>query len=224
MDGQEWIDVNDKTYGPYIGIELPRIRDLSNMVAEYTQNDLLTLETSMNEIEWTEVTDLNVLEDARYIRIINKTENEVAFDISTLEVNSTEFKGKEIISTNFASVENPNNAFDGSWTTQAWFKNNQDAGKYVTYDLGRTININSLKFVMNDYENDFIRNGKISLSEDGETWTDAIIIGGDFGSDAKIEDIYPSHEVSYYTISARDLNVNARYLKVEITKSPNVSK
>ena len=208
----------------YVGIKLPRIKDLTEIVKDYTESENLTLETSMNEIEWETINNLNELQDARYIRIINKTENPIAFNLNNLEVHSLEYQGKTLKDTNFTAVENTDKAFDNDWTTQAWFKNNQDQGKYFTYDLGRLININSLKMVVNDYEHDYIRNGVIKASEDGNTWTDVLTIGGNLDGSAEISDAFPNHEISYNTISVAGLNINARYLRVEVTKTLNIAK
>lgn len=212
--------------GQYVGLMFPRIRDLQRIEANYTNDSLLTLETSMNGIEWITVEDFTRLEDARYVRIVNHGEGDVTFNLTSLKVTSLEFEPISVFAKNLNEYggNKATSAFDGDWTTPTWFSNNQNPGSYITYDLGQVLDIDSLELVMNDFENDFIRNGKISLSLDGKNWEDAIIIGGDFGADAKIEDIYPHHKISYYTIDARNVNTQARYLKVEITKSPGISK
>lgn len=66
--------------GEFIGIEFPYARKLTSVRANYTNKDKLTLECSYNGFDWV----LPASSDARYIRIINKGNANVAFRLTEL--------------------------------------------------------------------------------------------------------------------------------------------
>lgn len=70
----------------YVGIKLNKIREITNIISEVTNKDNLTLETSINGVEWTEATDGETKTVARYVRLVNKSKDAVKFDIARLEV------------------------------------------------------------------------------------------------------------------------------------------
>ncbi|KRF61503.1 hyaluronidase [Bacillus sp. Soil768D1] len=72
--------------GQYVGIKLNKIKELTTIIADVINNDKLTLEASINGVEWTEVTDLTKVTNACYVRVINNTKDAVTFDITNLEV------------------------------------------------------------------------------------------------------------------------------------------
>ncbi|SCP97494.1 beta-N-acetylglucosaminidase domain-containing protein [Anaerobium acetethylicum] len=209
----------------YIGIKLNRIKDLSSITTNVSLSGL-TLETSRNEVEWTAVTDLNTLEDARYIRIINKTASTATFHITSFKVNSAEYAEKSMVSNTFGSVETPLNVFDNDRTTEAIYKNSQTAGYNIVYDLGRTIDLDTIKIVLNDSNVDFPRHAKLSVSSDKTNWTEVLTIGsqteanpGEAANTDSIFDVMPDHEISYCVKEAAGISKAARYLKFEITRS-----
>lgn len=79
--------------GQYVGIKLNKIKELTTIIADGTNNDKLTLEASINGVEWTGVTDLTNVTNARYVRVINNTKDAVTFDIANLEV---QFSNKDV--------------------------------------------------------------------------------------------------------------------------------
>ncbi len=66
--------------GEYIGIKLDRIKDLKDIDLDVSNMEGLTLQTSLNGIEWSNVTKKSTLEDARYIRII--ADKTIYFDLN----------------------------------------------------------------------------------------------------------------------------------------------
>lgn len=202
--------------GQYFGLVLPRIRDVVSIDGVEAPENVV-IEVSENASEWTEYKGGEV--NARYVRYINKGESDVTFNFTTLTVKSDEVITPYVSDTNFATVEGAANAFDYDRTTMAWFKNAQAAGKYFTYDLGQTIELNKLEFVVYDGENDYIRNADISVSEDGKKWTKVITIG-DGTTDKGIGEIYGNHNylVSYYSVKNEEIGgLPTRYIKVELT-------
>lgn len=208
--------------GQYIGIVLPRIRDVISIEGVEAPEGVV-IEVSENAVEWNEYNGGEV--NARYIRYINKGEADATFNFAALTVKSDEIVAPYVSDTNFTSIEGAANAFDYNRGTMAWFKNAQGAGKYFTYDLGQTIDLNKLEFIVYDGEHDFIRNADISVSEDGSDWTKVITIG-DGTTDKEIGEIYGNHNylISYYSVKNEEIGgIPARYIKVELTSNAGAS-
>ena len=208
----------------YIGLKLDRIHEIKNIVSDLTTNNVI-IQVSKNNYEWETVTAGDIYKDARYIRIINNQDTSVTFNINEFVVNTVEVNEKKINSTNF-SVVNPLNVFDGDWTTATAYENSQNVGKYFVYDLGQVIDMTSFKAICTDSEWDYPRHGKFSVSTDGENWVDIMTLGnqsevnpGEAENTDEIGFVLPDHEISYNTKKVTDLNVKARYLKFEITKT-----
>ena len=208
----------------YIGLKLDRIHEIKNIVSDLTNNDVI-IQVSKNNYEWETVTTGDIYKDARYIRIINNQDMSVTFNINEFVVNTVEVGEKKISSTNF-SVADPLNVFDGDWTTATAYQSSQNAGKYFVYDLGQEIDMTSFKAVCTDSEWDYPRHGKFSVSVDGENWVDIMTLGnqnevnpGEAENTDEIGFVLPDHEISYNTKKVTNLNVKARYLKFEITRT-----
>ena len=79
-------DLNDVTLaeGQYVGVKLDKIRELTNIVADITNSDKLTLETSINGVEWTAVENTTKAVAARYVRVINNTKDAVKVNVTNL--------------------------------------------------------------------------------------------------------------------------------------------
>lgn len=214
----------------YIGLKLDRIHELAEITSTLS-NDKVTVQVSKNNVEWKDVNvkegkAAKVTDDARYVRIINKTENPITFNIDEFTVKTVEIYGKSMKETNYASKEGVLNAFDGSITSQAWFKENQTKGKYFVYDLGQEITLNKFKVICSDGEHDFPRHAKFSVSTDGKTWEEIMTLGnqdkdneGEATNSDHINTVLPDHEISYNTKTADNINKKARYLKFEITRN-----
>ena len=215
--------------GEYIGIKLDRIKDLKGIDLDVSNMEGLTLQTSLNGMEWINVTKKSTLEDARYIRII--ADKTITFDLNKLEVTSNEVYEPSLVSA-YAGTYGDNVAklaFDGNLNTYAQFNAVPRKGNTIVYDLGQTINVNNLKYLVLDTEKDHIRDAKIQLSLDGKEWTDAIVIGDgkkdEGGADAKPQDNGYIHgslsngkvPISHAYMDSGKINVSARYLRVEFT-------
>ncbi len=215
--------------GEYIGIKLDRIKDLKGIDLDVSNMEGLTLQTSLNGMEWSNVTNKSTLEDARYIRII--ADKTITFDLNKLEVTSNEVYEPSLVSA-YAGTYGDNAAklaFDGNLNTYAQFNAVPRKGNTIVYDLGQTIDVNNLKYLVLDTEKDHIRDAKIQLSLDGKEWTDAIVIGDgkkdEGGADAKPQDNGYTHgslsngkvPISHAYMDSGKINVSARYLRVEFT-------
>ena len=193
----------------YIGLKLDRVHEITTIENQLKDADGITLEVSKNGYEWTEyAAGKNV--DARYVRLINKTDAKKTFDIQKLSLKTFEIYEKSLVAdqTTFAigeAASNPaTNLFDGDRTTQVIYQGSQNQGAKFVYDLGQTIDLKTLKVVCRDSEIDFPRHAKISVSTDGQKWTDEMTIGnqdkeneGEASNEDNINDVLPLHETSY---------------------------
>ena len=170
--------------------------------------------------------------DARYVRLINKTDAMKIFDIQKLSLKTFEIYEKSLVAdqTTFAigeAASNPaTNLFDGDRTTQVIYQGSQNQGAKFVYDLGQTIDLKTLKVVCRDSEIDFPHHAKISVSTDGQKWTDVMTIGnqdkeneGEASNEDNINDVLPLHETSYNAKLEENINQKARFIKFEITRT-----
>lgn len=201
--------------------------DLSdkNIEAQY-----LRLENQENQESWIAFREFDV--DARYVRLINKTDAKKTFDIQKLSLKTFEIYEKSLVAdqTTFAigeAASNPaTNLFDGDRTTQVIYQGSQNQGAKFVYDLGQTIDLKTLKVVCRDSEIDFPHHAKISVSTDGQKWTDVMTIGnqdkeneGEASNEDNINDVLPLHETSYNAKLEENINQKARFIKFEITRT-----
>ena len=201
--------------------------DLSdkNIEAQY-----LRLENQENQESGIAFREFDV--DARYVRLINKTDAKKTFDIQKLSLKTFEIYEKSLVAdqTTFAigeAASNPaTNLFDGDRTTQVIYQGSQNQGAKFVYDLGQTIDLKTLKVVCRDSEIDFPHHAKISVSTDGQKWTDVMTIGnqdkeneGEASNEDNINDVLPLHETSYNAKLEENINQKARFIKFEITRT-----
>ncbi len=201
--------------------------DLSdkNIEAQYVR-----LENQENQESWIAFREFDV--DARYVRLINKTDAKKTFDIQKLSLKTFEIYEKSLVAdqTTFAigeAASNPaTNLFDGDRTTQVIYQGSQNQGAKFVYDLGQTIDLKTLKVVCRDSEIDFPHYAEISVSTDGQKWTDVMTIGnqdkeneGEASNEDNINDVLPLHETSYNAKLEENINQKARFIKFEITRT-----
>jgi hypothetical protein len=210
--------------GEYLGVKLNRVKDVVDIEAPTVKG--LTVETSLNGIKWEKVKDGVAPADARYIRLLNKQAKPVGFTLESLTVTSFEVEPKSVSETNYTSVENPLGLFDGDFNTPGWFKNSQVAGKYITYDMGQEITLNSLKAVINESEHDYPRHAIIETSLDGNEWTTVMTFGsqdgpneGEAANTDLADAIFDQHESPYRAKEVRDLDQRMKYLRFKMTRT-----
>lgn len=212
----------------YIGLKLDRIHELNEISSTLSTIDGLTIEVSENPYEWKEVVSGKVSENARYIRIMNHTENDITFDIEKFEVTTREVHDKSFLNKfgyGSSNVSDPLNIFDGNWETKLHDGRSQYAGVGFTYDLGQTIHFNSLKVVIHDSTIAYPRHAKISLSMDNKNWTDVLFLGEqDQNNPGEVEGediavVFPENDANFRYKQVSDLDIDARYMKFEITRN-----
>lgn len=228
-DNASMVEIKNGTLqkGEYIGLKLDRIHELTEAIVNGSSLDKLTLQVSRNAHEWTDIKSGSLTENnnARYIRLVNLTDNAVAFDIDEFKILSREFGRLTVSETNMGIIAEGKieDLFDKDRTTGLKYQKTQAVGDYMILDLGQEIDLDELKLVIHDSERDYIRDGKVYVSTNKTEWGEPIIILGDQvantkADDSTINESFPDHEVSYNVAKATEINKKARYIKIEITQ------
>lgn len=218
----------------YIGIKLDRIREIASINIQGSGMDSLITEKSVNAIEWTD----SQAGDARYVRVINKTDQSVTFNLSSITVRTNEIWPMDLDSTNFGGEGNVEDArklgntkywMDGNLSTKAKYCAVQGKDNYVTYDLGQEITLRSLRVYVMDTAIDYPRDAVIEASLDKNSWTKILEIGDgvsnseDDKSTKPVESeggnwVHDSVDVAYAYVENPEIdNVKARYIRLKIT-------
>ena len=226
----------------YIGIDLTRIKDLATIDVE--GQGTLTLEVSKNMVDWVEVSlnarAITTLEDARYVRLINKTDVAVTTNLSKFEVTSNEVTAPVLHSTTMGinsswgvaeDCRNNGAAFDGNVSTMTEFGDLPQKGQYIIYDLGQVRDVYKLEIYCQDSAVNYIRDAVMSVSNDLQNWTDVLEIGdgveniGDAGVKCIDSDAGYSQTTSAYpnvvSIEGTIDTTPARYLRILMTATSN---
>ncbi|WP_419954568.1 beta-N-acetylglucosaminidase domain-containing protein [Neobacillus niacini] len=168
----------------YVGVKLERIKELDSVTVQAT-SEKLTLQASMNEVEWTSPVEGTI---ARYVRLLNNTNEEITFDLNEFSVSSKEIYGPSFVGTDmgissaYAASDSRNAGtllapFDNKFGTKAIFTDYQIKGKAITYSIGEPRIFNSLRVYNEENNINYIRDAKVQLSMDNENWTDVITLG-----------------------------------------------
>ena len=164
--------------GQYIGLKLDRIHAIASINTEGNGTDKLTLQTSLNQKEWTDSTSAK---SARYIRLINNGSTDVTFSLSKFEVTNDEIGAMDLLETNIGGASNSEDArklgttanwMDGDLTSKAKYCATPAKDDYITYTLGQEITLKSLKVYVLDTAIDYPRDAVIQASVDNKTWID----------------------------------------------------
>lgn len=205
----------------YLGIDLTKVKDIREIAVE-PKNSKLTVQTSRNGVEWEE----SGAQPGRYVRLINKTKEDVKFNLDKFEVTSFDILPKKVAGSNYSSsnLDNALAAFDGDFSTAAWYKESQTKGKTITYDLGQTINLKNIKMYVTEGEHDYIRHGIIEVSEDNKSWKKVLSIGNQEGNnqgedDGSVDEVYPNLTVPYRYLEGKGFNYKTRYIRITLTRS-----
>ena len=236
----ELLSGGEATFAPgdYIGYDLRRIKDLATI--EVAEQGELTLQVSVNDVDWVTVEAGAVTEDGRYVRLINLTDADIAANITTFTVTSVEYSGPSLHSSNIGmnaswgvSEDSRENgaAFDGKLDTTTEFGDFVNTGDYFIYDLGQERNIYKLEIYCSDSAVNYIRDAEMQISNDLENWTTVLTIGDGventneasvkcIDSDAGYSQATSSYPNFVSIEGELDEAVTARYLRVIMT-APN---
>lgn len=220
--------------GEFVGIALPRIRQIVDIVADYTAAPGVVLELGMSESEMEEVR-LNGRTPysgyARYIRLRNAGSTVVAFRLNELSVESEEILGVRVESATIGGAGNGEDArkkgnignwFDGNVETTAKLCAAQVAGQDVVIDLGQKREVKNLRLVVRDTQMDYPRQAKVQISMDAAgPWTDVITVNTPGDADTSAVNAgwldvpgYPNYMGQYGELPQAQ---EARYLRIVYT-------
>lgn len=225
--------------GEYIGIALDRITHLSNITVN-DNTDALTLKAGANLDEMKAYTEGGV--DARYVYLVNESQNDVTFILSELALTIDEISGTSLVGVDGLEVNQAykdsdaeltgtyTNWFDGNVDTAAGFSRYQKAGGTITFDLGQSREITSVEALVQDSQINYIRKGVIEVANslDGD-WMAVVTIdsneNGDYSDNTsgsvgwgEASSTYPNFR-SY--LGTLEEPVTARYLRIRITEDYN---
>ena len=214
--------------GEFIGICLPRIRDVVNITCDMEGGDALTLEAGANLLEMKSYTQSEDGIPARYIRVSNHSDQAVTCTLNRLEVYSDEVYPPSISSSTIGGEyqgTSVQDAFDGDLGTELILDDYQNEGGVLVLDLGQTMTIDSLQLINNDSASDYLRYAQIDTAttlENQGDWQELMKIGGpSSGDDTQIVQAEGwTHTISYCYAGSKPgdapLNRQARYLRITI--------
>lgn len=224
------------TQGEYIGFKFARIKDLKEIVTDM-DTSLLTLQVSNNGIHWETVNDLKHPGIGRYVRLINESGTDIAFNINEFSVTSNEVKAAYLYETDLgiaggwgvAEDSRYNGAaFDGDVNTTTEFGTLPQEGQYAIYDLGQLRELYNIKLYNQDSALNYIRDAQIFVSDTLDEWGSPVMIIGDGVENQNDGNISALQSGLYKTSStypnkvyaeSMEFTKTARYLKILFTAS-----
>lgn len=172
----------------------------------------LELEYSYNGQVWETAKDLTAPVGVKYVRLINHSEDTISLDVAKIGfkvqylVPEAAFLNSTL--TGGLTEGNYEDLFDGDLSTGVVTKGKHTEGSYMTFDLGKTMEVYDVQVVTTD-GSDRIYNGKVQISADNQNWTDV----------AKVTNDNSVFEVPYRYISGNGNGASARYLRILLTGS-----
>ncbi|MDY4370493.1 SIALI-17 repeat-containing surface protein [Streptococcus sp. BJSWXB6CM1] len=172
----------------YLGMKLDRLHQAESIQALGTENPSLNLEYSPNAQEWypaDQVTDKSLV---RYVRLVNKTDQEQAVTATSLLVQTKEVQPTTLDSTSMGihqtygrndvrKIKNLDQLFDGVYNNFVEFSDYARKDGHITLKLGSERDIKKIRAYIQDGTQNYLRDGKIQVSQDGKTWTDVVTVG-----------------------------------------------
>lgn len=195
--------------GEYVGIKLVDPAAVAAFKNEATANEL-TLEYSYNGVQWIEVSSARASQTvpAKYLRLINKTETAVNTNVQKVGMSVKYLEADpEFLAASIAGLAEGtyDNVFDGDLSTYILTSGNQQNQTYLTFDLGKTIEVHDVTAITTDGEQCFYH-AKLQVSEDNAAWTDVATVAND-----------SVMEVPYRYVRGDGNGVSARYFRILFT-------
>ncbi|MCR1961320.1 hyaluronoglucosaminidase [Thomasclavelia cocleata] len=156
----------------YIGVTLLGIKELTAIDLQLVNGEALTLQVSKNNLDWVNVNPESTnLPNARYVRLINKTDAPVTFEITkflvTVNAGDAAFEASVPEMSGYA----PQNMFDSNLTT-AYKPDTTEAG-YITYTLSENLDVTKMNIIQKDANS----NAKVLVLVDGENGKEWVQVG-----------------------------------------------
>lgn len=156
----------------YIGVTLLGIKSLADIDLQLENGENLTLQVSKNNVDWVDVNPENTdLPNARYVRLINKTDMPITFKLNKFLVTVNDGDAAFESSVPEAAGYAPQNMFDNNLAT-AYKPDTTEAG-YISYTLSEKLDVTK----MNIIQKDNISNAKVLVLVDGENGREWVQVG-----------------------------------------------
>ncbi|MFX3635380.1 MAG: beta-N-acetylglucosaminidase domain-containing protein [Candidatus Pristimantibacillus sp.] len=198
----------------YIGIKLSSIENIAGITLNHSNNDA-ELESSENGVEWQLVSPgSSYYPSAAYFRLINKGEQAITFDLTTLQVSFQKFVDP-VVTHNYEGIYEGALAgvYDEKVDAKVWFRGRQTPGRFVQVDLGGVVNVKNAAVVINDGEADYFRQGDLQLSVGGTSWETIHTFSNP--GDRSLN--FPEHTAPYRYKRVQVENKPARYIRLYTT-------
>ena len=199
----------------YVGLKLTDIEKISSVQFSGSMTGL-SLQYSENGVEWVALPANGSYPNLAYVRIINLSQQPLELQLNSLSVQLNKFL-PSTATHNFSGIYSGSigNVYDGDLTTKVWFNQNQQVGKYVQVDMGGIVDVENVAVVISDGEGDYLRNGVLQLSLDGQTWTTIHTFNNP--GDRSLN--FPEHEVPYRYLRTEVDHMAARYVRLQVTQA-----
>ena len=222
----------------YLGMKLDRLHQAELIQAVGAENPSLNLEYSPNAQEWypaDQVTDKSLV---RYVRLVNKTDQEQAVTATSLLVQTKEVQPTTLDSTSMGihptygrndvrKIKNLDQLFDGVYNNFVEFSDYARKDGHITLKLGSERAIKKIRAYIQDGTQNYLRDGKIQVSQDGKTWTDLVTVGDGVANETRDDSLTDgwTHDSKMpgnrYIEGELSSPVKANYLRVLYTADYN---
>ncbi|MBS6212400.1 MAG: discoidin domain-containing protein, partial [Proteus hauseri] len=198
--------------GQYIGIKLDEPGAVTKFVKDISDTKGLAFEYSYDELQWTDATEIKDLAGVRYVRLKNSSQDAVQVNINRIgmDVKSLKPEPKLLQATIPSGLKEGTYAdiFDDSLGTYILTSKNAAKDTYMTFDLGKTIEVHDVTAVTTDGPQR-LYNAKIQISQNNRDWVDV----------AKVEGDNSEMVVPYRYVRGDGNGQKARYLRVYFTEN-----
>lgn len=222
----------------YLGMKLDRLHEASSITLEDAGETGLTLEYSANEVEWYRADELPEHTFVRYVRLVNKTDKDQALPAAKLIVKTKEVEPTELQSTTMGihqyygandvrRIHNISQLFDGDYNNFVEFSDYQRKNGEIVMKLGTTRQVKKIRAYIQDAERNYLRDGKIQVSEDGKNWTDVVTVGDGVENEIRDNSLTDgwTHDAAKpgnrYIEGVLDKPVTAKFMRVLFTADYN---
>lgn len=206
----------------FIGIDLGRIREVRNIKALV---DMISAKADLEVYVGNHRHALKLFDNETNLRyLVLKNEKDEPANLDSIVLSTNDFVAMSMLDTNFKAVENEMGLFNEDYRSRTYFRDVQEKGKYVIYDLGQIIELSQLDIVLNKDEHDYIRNAAIQVSTDNDNYIEFGRIGN--GADnPSLHEIYPeTYGDDYVGVKIENNATSARYIKILIDQDISVVK
>ena len=174
----------------------------------------------------------------RYVRIMNKTDKDQALPTGKLVVKTKEVDPTELLSTTMGihqyygandvrRIHNLGQLFDGDFNNFVEFSDYQRKNGEIVMKLGTTRQVKKIRAYIQDAQRNYLRDGKIQVSEDGKNWTDVVTVGDGVENEIRDNSLTDgwthdsAHPGNRYIEGILDQPVTAKFMRVLFTADYN---